>query len=53
MKTGEREPRRLLILGTSVVIRRHVGAVARPGTGQAGTLSREPHAVLIWSLIRG
>ncbi|MGB8716583.1 MAG: IS110 family transposase [Rhodanobacteraceae bacterium] len=42
-KMGERSLRRLLILGAnSVIIKRHVHALAKPGTWLAGMLSRKP-----------
>jgi len=42
-KMGERSLRRLLIIGAnSVIIKRHVHAAARPGSGLAGMLTRKP-----------
>ncbi|MFC5739918.1 IS110 family transposase [Sinirhodobacter huangdaonensis] len=42
-KMGERSLRRLLILGAnSVIIKRHVHALAKPGTWLAGMLSHKP-----------
>jgi transposase len=42
-KMGERSLRRLLLLGaSSVIIKRHVHAAARPGTWLAGLMARKP-----------
>ncbi len=42
-KMGERSLRRLLIIGAnSVIIKRHVHALAKPGTWLGGMLARKP-----------
>jgi transposase len=63
-RMGERSLRRLLILGAnSVIIKRHVHALAKPGTWLAGLLTRKPPmlvrvalankmARIVWALMR-